>query len=412
MFNKSAFNVSAFNADDEGDEDIPDALSDGLVVEDVWDAEVATVDAEPLADGFSVADTAAAVSITRLLEAASLGDGLPTPAIVTPLREAFRVSTLAFGRTNYTVRMVDAIRVAARARPILSAAVVEIARLTDNPSAQALLTAALAESLVAAGVVTAKRDAIAHIALAMALSEQTKVYNAAALVDELLTNDAFAAKLLAKAALVDSLMLVADVLAARVVMVAMPEGMLVADEATGRASYSAAINEVAEFEFEIILGGEVYQGWAVNTETGAPTEYQNYPFNSMCRLGQRYFGAAEDGLYLLDGSNDDGDPIRARILTGEMDFDSPNLKRVERAYMGYTTRGDLVLKVIVTHAGKHTEYWYQASALTSGERTETRVKIGEGIVSRYWQFELVNSDGADFEIDRLDIDVRDLKRRV
>lgn len=349
--------------------------------------------------------------IGEIAEAMALG-AQPTAFVVSMLRDRLSTSALFVGSANQNGSLVEALRILDRLRPVLDGLLIESMLAADTSQGRVERIAYLVDALLLAEVVSSRRDAIAALAMVLTVSGRFESANLTEIVEALLIDDELVARLIANGALLEASVLAHDIAAARVVFASVPEALLLSGTANGLASHRTVLEERTGLDFEILIAGEMYQGWAVNTESGAPTEYENFPFNSMCRLGQRYYGAGEGGLFLLDGDNDDGDPIRARILTGEMDFDSPNLKRVERAYMGYTTRGDLALKVIVTHAGKRTEYWYKAAALTSGERTETRVKLGEGMVSRYWQFELVNSGGADFEIDRWDVDVRDLKRRV
>lgn len=262
------------------------------------------------------------------------------------------------------------------------------------------------------GQFTARMDAIAVLALALTLGDRAFLLTTAQIEELLDTDETLAARLVANLTLAESLDTVMTVLAGRAALVGLVEGTALSDVLDPIAQMKAMLTEGMEFEVELILLGEVYQGWVVNNENGAPSEYANFPFNSMARVGQNYYGASETGLYLMGGDRDDGDPIQARILTGEMDFGSPQIKRVERAYMGYSTTGDLVLKVIATVNGTHTEFWYRATPLRTGEVTQTRVPIGRGIDSRYWQFELVNTDGADFELDRLDLQVLNLQRRI
>ncbi len=161
-----------------------------------------------------------------------------------------------------------------------------------------------------------------------------------------------------------------------------------------------------------MINGDVYTGWVFNTETMAPSEYRGYSFESMAGIGGRYYGVNSEGLYRLDGDDDAGSPIEASNLTGELDFGSAAIKRVEAAYIGYTADGDLVMKITTTHAGKRRENWYRAVNPVRGEPTETRVKPGKGLVSRYFQFELVNVNGADFDIDRIDFRPVALSRRL
>lgn len=162
------------------------------------------------------------------------------------------------------------------------------------------------------------------------------------------------------------------------------------------------------------LAGEVYTVLAVNAVTAAVTRYANYPFNSMARVNTDYVGAADDGLYLLEGDTDDGDPIAAGMKTGLMDFGSADLKRVPNVYAGLTRAGRLVLKVVTASRADEApkERWYALKQnLRGGDVVGGRFELGRGIKSRYWQFEVINVDGDDFELDALDIDLVRLSRR-
>jgi hypothetical protein len=83
------------------------------------------------------------------------------------------------------------------------------------------------------------------------------------------------------------------------------------------------------------LGEEAHTGWVMNTEGKRPiAAYDNYNFNSFCRVGDTYYAAGDDGLYRLGGATDDGAPIDASITTMMLDFGSPRQKRVNSAYVG------------------------------------------------------------------------------
>jgi hypothetical protein len=62
--------------------------------------------------------------------------------------------------------------------------------------------------------------------------------------------------------------------------------------------------------------------------------------------------------------------------------------------------------------GQLHEHWFKALDLTADTPREQRVLFALGLRSRYWQFELVNVDGADFEIDELELHPLVLTRRV
>lgn len=161
------------------------------------------------------------------------------------------------------------------------------------------------------------------------------------------------------------------------------------------------------------LGQELLQGWAVNLEGALPvSEYRNWDFNSFAKIGDRYFAAGDGGLYALGAEHDDGEPISARVLTMMTDFDTPAQKRVVSAYMGYTASGELVFKVRSVDDGVLTEHWYAAQDTQAVSPRENMVRLGRGMKSRYWQFEIENVDGADFEVDQLELHPVRLRRRV
>lgn len=153
---------------------------------------------------------------------------------------------------------------------------------------------------------------------------------------------------------------------------------------------------------------ELYQGWVVNAKTGAPAEYANYSFNSVAKIGGRYYGASATGLYLLEGDDDAGVAIDAVLRTGRVEVGGGYQARVERAYLGVRSSGKMVLKTIT---GDQVERWYEGSYDPAGVDTQ-RVKLGRGVKSRFWQFELINKNGADFELERIELLPVVLKRRV
>lgn len=146
---------------------------------------------------------------------------------------------------------------------------------------------------------------------------------------------------------------------------------------------------------------------AVNLDGYGSTTYSNYPFNSFARIGARYYGAKLDGLFLLDGNTDAGEPIRSVVGFGERDFGNPQKKTVGEAYIGMASDGHLVLKVIA----EGSEYLYRTRG-QSEYMQEQRVTLGKGLRTNYVTLEIHNEDGCDFEIDSLHFNVFDLTRRI
>jgi len=92
-----------------------------------------------------------------------------------------------------------------------------------------------------------------------------------------------------------------------------------------------------------ISEGEVDPGafdtWVMNGARGEPSIYSNFPFNSYASYRGQAFGAGPDGVYLLEGLDDDGDDIHAKIRIGPMNFGTDREKRLRLLRCGGKTHG-------------------------------------------------------------------------
>lgn len=165
-----------------------------------------------------------------------------------------------------------------------------------------------------------------------------------------------------------------------------------------------ALEDDASFSVTLRLPGfdnDLFVGYAMNLRTAGVTQYDNYPFVDFATVGGVPLAISEDGLYRLEGDDDDGDPIAARIRTGLIDFGSEVLKRNPNMYLTLRSDGELVLKVITTDKGYKKENWYKLDRRNAAEPVEGRFDIAKGLVGVYWGYELVNMDGADFEFETI-----------
>lgn len=173
------------------------------------------------------------------------------------------------------------------------------------------------------------------------------------------------------------------------------------------------LRETVGFSITLRIGDDVYLAWVVNTETRAASTYTNFPFNSFCEFEGDYYGAAADGIYELDGDDDDGDAIRARLRLGMSNLGIAREKRIPALYLAYAADGRLVLKAIVTEIdGTRSEWWYQLTPRGAGGVREGRIQMGRGLKAVFWDFEIANIDGADFELADLKFHPMVLDRRV
>lgn len=167
------------------------------------------------------------------------------------------------------------------------------------------------------------------------------------------------------------------------------------------------ITPVFWFDAPLECPGAFMDAWAVNLNNGASTEYRNYPFETMANIGGRYFGAAFEGLYELDGDTDAGAPIAAWFDIGRKDFGNRQLKRVDQIYLGITSKGQMCVKVSAEGAS------YTYTMREFGEHIQTqRVTPGKGLRANYFGFEIGNTAGCDFEITSLNMMVAESARRI
>ena len=136
------------------------------------------------------------------------------------------------------------------------------------------------------------------------------------------------------------------------------------------------------------------------------SHYTEYPFNQIVRFGNTYYGIGSSGIYSLDGSTFNGDPILSVIKTGESDLGEPTLKRSRYLWLGGRVSADLTVTVSAKELTNNT-YTYAATGAGSGK---WRVVLGKGIETVYLAYTIQNTDGDDFLIQEMGPDVDVLRR--
>lgn len=138
------------------------------------------------------------------------------------------------------------------------------------------------------------------------------------------------------------------------------------------------------------------------------TSYTNFAYNSFANFGERMLAASAAGLFELVGDTDNGVPIAAEVAFGTTDFGSSYLKVIDRLFIGYRAAQGVTLTVTLEDTSA---YSYPAPEAAEGLLSH-RVKLGRGLVARYWRFSLTNVGGADFALDTVDVHSAQLGRRM
>ena len=193
---------------------------------------------------------------------------------------------------------------------------------------------------------------------------------------------------------------------------------VVADEDVGQTDWVTPNQRLRDLIADGIgLGGWMLSvdstgtAWVLNTNSQGISEYDNYAFNSFAKQGQRFLAASDSGIYELAGADDSGTSIAAKIRTGLSQFGISRKKRISDLYIGYKSDGTLILKAIYNMDNEQREAWYELTD-TSNAYDNARFKVGKGAKAVYWAFELLNIDGADFDLDKVEMHRVDLDRRL
>lgn len=201
---------------------------------------------------------------------------------------------------------------------------------------------------------------------------------------------------------------VATVLAVSVLAdAALPTELQVTDTYEIQALLNAAMRTTVLAGFGVPVFDQASQVWALNTATQASSMYEGYDFNSFGLLGGHYYGCKGDGLYRLEGADDAGTPIRASINFGLKDFGKSELKGITNAYIGVASDGAMVLKV----SANGDDYFYSARANDTHRKTQ-RFDVGKGLRANYFELELLNTDGCDFDLSSIEFAAVTLSRRI
>ena len=137
------------------------------------------------------------------------------------------------------------------------------------------------------------------------------------------------------------------------------------------------------------------------------THYTNYPFTHVVRYQGSYYGANSTGLYLLEGTTDDGAAIAFAVKTAVTDFKTPNKKTLASAY--FSGRFGPA-STISLHEGEKAPNTYSFTTPRGTLAQNHRQKFGKGTKGRY--FALSVSGTGTCELDGIEPEVHQLTRRI
>lgn len=257
---------------------------------------------------------------------------------------------------------------------------------------------AIADTMTALGIVDGKLTARVAVAVAAALEARVAAGWAAEVVDQATLAAEARGILSAMVNIADGGTIAAGAVGNLSLVLLAQDGATAADSPAAALSALADLADGAVLYCTIRLGGTDYQGWVLNTELRAVTEYRNVPFDSFAMFNGRTYAAGEGGIFELGGDTDAGEPIDAWFRPFLTDFGSQKMKRVTDLWLGTSATG---LYVKVRSRDPATGAWCDdiyPAAQFHGQTDKLSVAVGRGLKSTYWTATVCNTNGEDFEV--------------
>lgn len=178
----------------------------------------------------------------------------------------------------------------------------------------------------------------------------------------------------------------------------------------GSSSLNNVLHDTATVKETIWAADYAAIAWVLNTETAGLSTYVNFGFDSLVQHNGVLYGTNPMGLQSISGDDDLGRQIAANVKTGFLDFKARETKRISDLYVGYTG-GELECDV-ETYDGPQEVYTYQLEERDADAPRNSRMKVGRGLSSRYWRFNLKNVNGADFQLYDMEANIGRSNRRL
>jgi hypothetical protein len=138
----------------------------------------------------------------------------------------------------------------------------------------------------------------------------------------------------------------------------------------------------------------------MNTMTGAVSEYTGFDFHA---ITPTHVGSV-NGLYELGGNLDVAALIVANAVTGKTLMGGTLKKFVDMLF--FAIKGSGTSAAVVQ--GESVSYTYAFDVTADGE---SRAKPGRGIRENYLAFGYTNTDGATFQLDRIEVKLAESNTR-
>jgi hypothetical protein len=139
--------------------------------------------------------------------------------------------------------------------------------------------------------------------------------------------------------------------------------------------------------------------YVLNCISLGPSEYRDLGFVAITNVGDRLFGIDAAGVFELNGSDDDGTPISARVTTGLANLGQPTPKRVASASVRADPETAFDLHVLSGgRDGSYEQHTAEPSARMGTDPQLRTFACGRGVRAVYWGATIANKNGASLSL--------------
>lgn len=162
------------------------------------------------------------------------------------------------------------------------------------------------------------------------------------------------------------------------------ESLVGVDAASSNLSMVQTVAENLHLSVAIILTGETYECWVLNTPAFHTSIYSGFNFNSYCTFNGRAFAANPTGIYELTGEDDAGTAINTGVVLSNTELGIPTAKRVAKARIDAS--GTAPVMVLEVENGAREIFYIDEFKTTKGNKD---------VKGRKWKVSVVGFDSLD-----------------
>ena len=156
----------------------------------------------------------------------------------------------------------------------------------------------------------------------------------------------------------------------------------VLDTVTIKQLLQELIQDGLNIDVSVVVDGEIWECWVLNTSAFHPSVYSGYDYNSFALFNNVAYGCKSDGIYELAGDTDNGTAFHSGIILPETRFGLAHNKRFRKAYFG-VSGDDLVMKMKTDNGWR------------TFRMTDTEMSITRDLKGRKWEISLEDFDELD-----------------